>query len=275
MKSELPKTEDWWELLDLLGKVIDMNRGGTYTDREIYAHNLANKFYNHSFISIYIINNKNQLDLPSGPIALSGFPSSDVLARAAIEAFLTFHYIFYAPRNNDDKNCKYWAYRLAGLMERRFFPTSSPIFKQKLQEDEKLALEFTTKLKSNSSFNKLSSGNRKKILRGEWRLIAWKDIIAEANLGTMFEHYYRYLCGYAHSGSLSVLQTAQAYQKNELNLLETPSIIAINILIANFTKEYCLLFPNCETPLDKEGKRLIDLWIYLGNSFDTSESDID
>jgi hypothetical protein len=210
--------------------------------------------------------NKNLLKLPHKAIELHGLPSIDILARASIEAFLTFHYIFYSPKNDEEKNYKYWAYRLAGHAERKDLPILSPEYAQKVGEDNKAVIDFSTKLASNSSFNSLTVRQRRKILKGEWRLLGWKAIALDANLSKMIARYYGHLCGFAHSSSLSVLQMAQAHQKHEQQLLIRPSIYAVNIVISNFITEYCSIFPQCQPILGYDDSELINSWIFLGKS---------
>jgi hypothetical protein len=266
-----PNADDCLKLLDLLCQVIDANRGPETTEREWYAHNLANKFANHCFFTIYLTYNRNQFKLPSKAIELHALPSIDVLARASIEAFLTFHYVFYSPKSDEEKNYKYWAYRLAGHMERKNLPILSPEYREKLDEDNKAVIDFSAKLVANSSFNNLTSSQRNKILRGDWRLLSWKDIALEANLSRMIALHYGHLCGFAHSSSLSVLQMAQAHQKHEQKLLTTPSIYTTNIVIANFINEYCCLFNKCEAVLGDEDKSLTKSWTFLGSSLGDSK----
>jgi hypothetical protein len=266
MMLKYPNADECLKLLDSLCQAIDANRGPASTEREWYAHNLANKFLNHCFFAIYLTYNRNQFKLPSKAIELSGLSSIDVLVRASIEAFLTFHYVFYSPKNDEEKNYKYWAYRLAGHMERKNIPILSPEYKQKIDEDNNAIIDFSTKLASNSSFNSLASRQRNRTLKGGWRLLNWKDIALDANLSKMIAHYYGHLCGFAHSSSLSVLQIAQAHQKHEQKLLITPSIYSTNIVIANFINEYCSLFHKCGLVLGNEDKSLIDFWTLLGSS---------
>ncbi len=260
--------EDCPKLLDLLGRVLDANKGAA-TDREWYAEGLANKFFDHAFFALYLSQSPNTIDFPSRAVKLSGVASIDVLTRATFEAFLTFHYVFYTPKTVEDQNYRYWAYRLAGCMERQDMHTkpTSVEHKQNLLDDKKAIKDFCGKLNSNPIFEKLPQKQKNKVLKGNWKLSSWGDIAKEVKLsGMLASDMYSYLCGYAHSSSLSVLQIKQAYEKHEEELLIEPSIILVSIVAANMILEYCELFKWSKDVLnqDQEGMKLVDLWAKLG-----------
>lgn len=258
---------DCLKLLDLLGRVLEANKG-TATDREWYAEGLANKFFDHAFFVIYLSEGANTLNLPSRAIKISGVASIDVLTRAAFEAFLTFHYVFYTPKTDEDKDYRYCAYILAGLKDRQDFPADTDKQKRILANDTKAIEEISDKLRSNAKFQGLIAGQKDKVLKGNWRLRSWRKIAEDADLSKILaSDMYGHLCGIAHSSSLSVLQIKQAYEKHEEKLLIEPSIIVINITAANMIREYCELFVQSKNVLsqDQEGINLVDLWIQIGH----------
>ena len=255
------------ELLDLLGKALGANRG-TATDRERCAEGLANKFFNHAFFVLYLARGGSSLEFPSGTITISGVASVDVLTRAAFEAFLTFHYVFYTPKTEEDRNCKYWAYKLAGLVDRRDSPATSERHKEVLTKDKEVIGELSHELHSNTEFQSLSDGQQKEILKGRWRLRPWRAVAEDAGLDKMLAvHMYSHLSGFAHSSSLSVLQAKLAYKKHEETQLIEPLMTVINILTANMIHEYCELFAPSTKALesDQKGLRLVDWWMKIGH----------
>ena len=259
-------SEDCPKLLDLLGRVLDANKG-TATDREWYTEGLANKFFDHAFFVLYLAESPNTLGFTSRTVKLSGIASVDVLTRAAFEAFLTFHYVFFTPKTEEDKNYRYWAYRLAGLMERQDIPGYTDEHKQKLLDEKKAIEDFRNKLNSNPIFERLPQEQKNKVSKGKWRLKYWREIAEDASLSKILaSDMYSHLCGYAHSSSLSVLQIKQAYKKHEEELLIEPSIIVVSIVAANMIFEYCELFKWSKDVLnqDQEGMKLVDLWTKLG-----------
>ena len=258
--------EDCPKLLDLLGRVLDANKGAA-TDREWYAEGLVNKFFDHAFFALYLSQSPNTLDFSSRAVKLSGVASIDVLTRATFEAFLTFHYVFYTPKTEEDKNYRYWAYILAGLKDRQDFPAVTTEQKRVLVNDKKAIKELSDKLQLNAEFRSLSAGQKKEVLKGKWRLKSWREIAEDANLSRILaSDMYSHLCGFAHSSSLSVRQIKIAYKKHDEKSLIEPSIIVVSIVAANMILEYCELFKWSKGVLnqDQERMKLVDLWIKLG-----------
>lgn len=255
------------KLLDLIAVILNANKGfRPATEREWYAEGLANKFVNHAFTVIRLASTQNILELPSQKIEISALASIDVLTRAAFEAFLVFHYVFFMPKTEEERDCKYLAYRLGGILERQNLPASSEEFKLKLIEDRKAINEVIKHLEANKEFQSLGEKQKKGILKGNWRSLSWSEIAKDVNLDSLIaSHGYRHLCGYAHSSSLSVLQIKQAFEKGEERSLYDASVITVNVTMANMIYEYCELFPKAKEALSSQkGIDLVHQWIIIG-----------
>lgn len=279
--------EEFVILLDLLAQVISAVRVSSIEDdneREklIYAHNLANRFIQYALTKLHLCNDKNVETLPSwGDVKVSDPASIDVLTRAAMEAFLVFHCVFYSLATEDEKDYRYWTYKAAGLMERQNLPDG--VFehaKQKIEE-RKTVETILAKLGSNPIYKALTPKQRTRFSEGkEWNLwrwnrdskkvMSWQDIATDAGLSVILASYmYKHLSGHAHSGSLSVLQTQQAIVRNEADRLISPSINTMKILVANIIYEYIKLFPDAQPVLAKSGaSTFVDTWIRIGQRLD-------
>ncbi len=90
-----------------------------------------------------------------------------------MEAFLVFHYVFYAPTTVEEKDYRYWAYKAAGLAERQNFPTITEEGRQTLDNDTIELYELRNKLESNKVFQALEDFQKRQIFegKGKWR---WK-----------------------------------------------------------------------------------------------------
>ncbi len=188
-----------------------------------------------------------------------------------MEAFLVFHYVFYAPTTAEEKDYRYWCYKAAGVAERQNFPTITEEARQKLKDEKAELDELLIKLKSNVVFQALCQKQKKKFLKGQWRLASWREIAIDAGFSKILaSHMYRHLSGYAHSSSLSVLQIEQAIMNKETEQLIQSSIAIMNILIANMIGEYCGLFPKAQNVLNKdiEGSNLVKQYIQIGHELD-------
>ncbi|MFC2025298.1 DUF5677 domain-containing protein [Chloroflexota bacterium] len=290
-QSEMDNKQEYLRLLDLLARVNYVNEGFSSSDvsdgeRLWDANNLAHKFIGHALTILYLSHGTVVQDLPS--FRKLNFPDSasiDVLTRATMEAFLVFHYVFYAPTTAEEKDCRYWVYKAAGLAERQNFPTITEEARQTLDNDKIELDELYTKLKSNKVFQALKDFQKRQIFEGKgkwrWKLgckshISWREIAIDAGFSEMLASpIYKYLSGYAHSSSLSVLQTAQALVNKETEKLIKPLINTMNILIANMISEYSGLFPRAKDVLRESGEiDFVKKWINggrrLGDNLDTN-----
>lgn len=277
-RPEIQNKQELIKLLDLLARVnyaVDVSPISDAGERERlwYANILTNKFIAHALTIFHLLNDTNVLVPP-----LSSFPpiriiniasaSIDVLTRASFEAFLVFHHVFITPTTTDEKNFRYWSYKAAGIMDWQKETESISEHEQEKAAENGALDELRTRLKSNAVFQSLAGKeDKKKILRGEWRLKQWHDIAIDAGFGKMLASQYRYLSGSAHSSNLSNLRMEQALENKEPKILIEPLINTMNILIANMIREYCALFPRSQDILSKdlEGKNLVEQWIQIGH----------
>ena len=129
------------KLLDLLARVLGADNysssGDEDNERLSIARGLTNKFIEHAVTILYLSRGTNQ-NLPSFKFSFIDSASIDVLTRAALEAFLTFHYVFYAPQTKEEKDYRYWAYKAAGIAERQDAPATENIRQKQAAEKEEL-----------------------------------------------------------------------------------------------------------------------------------------
>ncbi|TET15764.1 MAG: hypothetical protein E3J81_04400 [Dehalococcoidia bacterium] len=271
--------QDYMKLLDLLARVVEANKGPIpgADDRLADAENLANKFFAHA-ASVLYLSRGTRVELsisPSGQLEFLDPASVDVLARAAFEAFLVFHYIFIAPDAPKEKKYRYWAWKIAGLTERQKLPVSTEEHRQKLAEDKKNIYKLHSKLRSNAVFQQLTGKQQNQVLEeGKWRLLpgykkqmSWRQIATNAGLAKILSSdMYRHLSGYAHSGSISIRQILKSLENKERFIIMGAAMNLITIAIANFIRKYCDLLPRAKAALtaDTEGSEMVDMCIQIG-----------
>ncbi len=247
-------------LIDILAQVISVVTVSSVADltereRKTDAHNLANRFIQYTMTVLHLCNDRNSVNLPSfGDIRVLDPASIDILARAAMEAFLVFHHIYYSPSTGDEGEFRYRTYKVIGLAERQGLPEGT-FEHQKQKDEEKKRIEgIIGSLEANPIFKNLTQRQKKGIATGHqrdlWRwdsntnrILFWSEIAVDAGLSKMMaQRMYSYLSGHAHSGSLSVLQTQQAVVRKEVEKLITPSLDTTKILTANMINEYTAIF---------------------------------
>lgn len=280
------RKEEYVILLDLLNNMISTIKVSAISDnrereRLTYAHLLANRFSQYASTVLYLLSGTRVCELPSfRECSFIDIASIDVLTRAAMETFLVFHYVFYAPtKMEEEKNYRYWCYRAAGIAERQNLPEATYEHKQTKAKDKKELDELRNKLDSNINFQSLKDSQKRQIFegKGKWKWkpgikkhVSWRDIAIDAGFSKMLASLmYGHLSGSAHSSSLSILQTAQALVNKETEKLIGASINTMNVLIANMIQEYCGLFSNAQDVLlDSGASNFVEVWVNIGRRLD-------
>lgn len=266
MKSK----QTYEKLLDLLVRVFAADNYLSLGDAEenervLIARGLTDKFKNHAVTLLYL-SRGTSLDFPSFKFSLVDFASIDVLTRASLEAFLVFHYVFYAPATKEEKDYRYWAYKAAGIAERENDSASTKDYRQKQATERKELDKLRERLKSNKVFQNLTDNQRKQVLRGRWKLPSWRVIAIDAGVSEMIaSRMYSFLAGYAHSSMLSVVQMVEAHRDRREEVHVNSAMVTMNLIIANMVREYCGLFSKAQEVLrkDHEGSYIVDWWIQV------------
>lgn len=276
--------QEYEKLLDLFANIIvkvstDVPISDFSDDERLEsAYALAFKFFCHALTVLYLSGGTNQ-ELPSLKWNYADPASIDVITRAALEAFLVFHHVFYATANPEEKDYRYWAYRGERLDNRQKILefTGSEEAKQELVVEKK---EISAKLWSNRVFQNLKDGQKERIFKddGMWRLnpsgkkrLTWSGIGIEAGFSKFLASYiYRFLCASAHSSALGVRQTFPTENKKEEEHLFAATVVIMNMVIANMIQEYCELFSRVQIVLNKdiEKSNLVNEWIQRGHTLD-------
>ena len=279
-------------LIDVLAQVISEVKVSSIDDpteweRKTDAHNLANRFLQYATTVLHLSNDENTVKLPSfGDIRVLDPASIDVLVRAAMEAFLVFHHVFYSPASKDEKEFRYWIYKAVGLAERQDLPEGTfEHEKQKVEEKKKID-GIISNLKSNTTFKKLTANQKDGIAVGRqrdlWRwnpeakqILSWPEIATDAGLSEMLAHHmYGHLSGHAHSGSISVLQAQQAVVRREVGKLINPSLATMKILAANMISEYTVFFKEAHDKLGLTGAiEFVEMWVQIGRKLGDNRQD--
>ena len=264
--------QEYVKLLDVLYRVVQALEGEPLdADRRYYdAEGLATKFFMHAASALYLYRGTiiTDRDLPPPSINFGDVGSVYVVIRAAIEAFLTFHYVFIAPSSDEERDFRYLSWQVGGFADRQRFPILSAEGARVLDDERGLLDKLHNQLQSNPVFQQLKSRKeRSRILRGRWRRHSWKQIGRAAGLaGAYAKTMYEILSGYAHSSSLSVLQIKQAdTREKQRELMEAP-MATVKIAMANVIDGYCALFPKAKEALlaDPKGKALAEIWLEVG-----------
>jgi hypothetical protein len=245
------------KLIEMLHNVLATTQNEDLRGKPAYAHNLTYKFLNHAYTILALIQYEHELKRISSPIKISVLPSIQVLVRASFEAYLTFYYVFTAPLTTEEKEYRYLAYVYSGYFERSIIPFADRF----TGKDRNGTERFKRKLKANNYFQLLGQKKQKEILKGEWKCESWHKISTQAGFtDQIFAIFYKYLCGYAHSGSLSVRQSSQILINGQPFDSIDSLLLLLNKCIAKIITEYGIMFTKSLDCLNAQDKAFITLW---------------
>jgi hypothetical protein len=258
--------QDYLGLVGTLIRVAEANAGEPADDRILDAEGLAQKFLSHALSAFYLYRATRVPELGANFFDPA---SINVISRAALETFLVFHYIYLDPKRPSELAGRYGSWVLAGYLDRHHFPVTSPEGKRIHESDSLRIASLRTELRGSSFFLALTKKQQRLIMKGQWRLPSWYSIARSAGLNEIHaKSFYSYVCGYAHSGNLSVSQIREAQTASLQKSLIPGSMGEIMVATANVVRGYCSLFPKAATALaaapDRE--RLVDVWVGVGQS---------
>ena len=174
-------------------------------------------------------------------------PSIKVVARAALETYLVFHFIY----DSEDKSLsifRHKLWRIAGLVDRQKYDFNFEGQQKKLANERNTLNKLREEVKSSDHFTNFSGNQQFQLLKGRWRTgNSWTDLGCSAGFHVKyFTDVYNYLCGYSHSSYASVLQIGQARLVDEQQML-THGILCVGIkLMSHFISSYSGVFPEAE-----------------------------
>jgi hypothetical protein len=265
-------------LITILFDILDIDKAEYFSNQEQYAYNLVSKFLSHASTIFLLIKLETEKNKPNLPVEVSFLASVDILVRASFEAYLTFYHLFIDSQEVEEKEFRYFRYVYSGYLERTNIYKNDLVYSKHeniIENDRRTAGRLYQSLIKNNSFRKLSPKERRTILDGKWRLGDWTDIAFKAGFSDKISIFvYKYLCGYAHSASLSVRQLktilALGQQYNSIDSL----IVLLNICMAKMIQAYVKVFPSTLVYFnDLESIEFINLWSKQANPNDSSSNE--
>ena len=156
--------KEYISLQKILLAIIQANKGvpALEDNRVIDAEGLAVKLFEHSASINYLY---KDTVIPEINLRIFDLATLNVIARAIIENFLVFYYVFVEPQNKEEEDFRYFAYCLSGLIERQNYPIESPKGKIILTNEKKVIDNLICKLEKNSYFIELKKDEKNKLLK--------------------------------------------------------------------------------------------------------------
>jgi hypothetical protein len=249
---------DFLLMLDVLTRCAETLKGkkiGGNLAWQADAEPIATKLFFH-LGSLYHL--QDGTSFTGAPGALFGsanyvdFPSIAVLARAAFETFLTFHFIFVEPKTQEEKQFRHTVWRIGGLRDRQRYFSFTKAGKSRQEQERAQIEELEAIIRNGSIFKDLDEPRKKDAIKGKWRFgKKWEDLAEMTGIHkNYFVSMYSYISSHAHTGYIGVLQLSQADDISiQRDLAGMYTYVGLMIM-SHFVMCYCNIFPEAKALLD-------------------------
>lgn len=251
----MPYEPDYTTLVNLFFELVDSQGDKEIANNEAWKNDarvLSMKLFNH-LVSMKVLAKGVTIENHGAPdYYFVDHSSIKVVARAALETYLVFYYIFCNEQESLSR-FRHRTWNLAGLMDRQKFHTFGAEEREK-QDSEKIQINSLIKqIESDPEISSYSEKHKKQLLKGNWKVgISWIEFGVQAGFyEKYFENVYSYLCGYSHSSYASALQMRQAQSIDDQNMLAQPIMGVGVVIMAHFTFTYSRIFSSATTVLNK------------------------
>lgn len=254
-------------LLNLIVELTNFQAGKAIPVGALWMNDaqvLALKFYYH-LASLHVLVQPVEVAMPQDTASHIDHGSVLVLARAALETFLTFAHVFGCGESNL-REFRHMTWRCAGLLDRQKLRASArrPENKQKLVDERANIETLRAEMQAHSLWLQHSEKEHGAFLKGDWRAgRGWAAIGVEAGFHPVhIRDLYSYLCGYSHTSWLSILQIRDARNLSQQAAMTAMSVSIVCVLMSFFALLYVALFPDAEYVLaaHPEATALVRKW---------------
>jgi len=257
---------DFERLLTLVMQLVESQAGQQIPVDQLWMNDaqvLGKKFCYH-VASLRLIAQPVQIDIAGyGADLHIDHSSVMILARAALETYLTFAYI-YGSKDVEVRQFRHMIWRRAGLLDRQAYPARAPEHQQKLADEKTRIDQLQIEIEAHGVWQQYSEPMRKKVLKGEWRAgQSWIDTGIAAGFHPVYiRQIYSFLCGYAHSSWLSILQIRDAQALCDQEAMAARFVSVALVFMSFFATSYVALFPQAEAVLasNTEAANLAQRW---------------
>lgn len=253
--TKINARSDFETLLDLMARMIEQVAGTQISEGQAWmndAQALTMKLFKQVYSVNTLLRAANVHMRDGRAITFIDHASAIILARASLETFLVFHWIF----QSDDETLRkfrHGAWRLGGLMDRlTLHPTTAEareVITNTRLEVDKLLPEVNT----SPHLQSYTAKQVAQLLAGNWRVgWSWTQEAVRAGFHKQyFENMYGHFCGYAHSSYISSIQMAKAKSEADQKMLGEAALQACVHVMALFITHHARLFPSAHEELLK------------------------
>jgi hypothetical protein len=262
--SDIEIATDYSTLINLFVQLVESQNGKKVEPGEEWLHNgqtLSVKLLRH-LVSMQVLAAGTVIEQdPSQTLFFIDHASVKVIARAALETYLVFFYL-YGGGDNATSRFRHMTWKLGGLTDRQKYVLSKAEHLEVLRDERERMNELLSEIKAEPQLQAYTPRQQTKLLNGEWRVgRSWFDLGKNAGFPeSYFRNIYNYLCGYSHSSFAGVLQANQATSNKDQKMLSNGILIIGTQIMAHFIFTYPSLFRHAVPALaaNVEGKRIAE-----------------
>ncbi|HHL39823.1 MAG TPA: hypothetical protein ENJ37_04905 [Deltaproteobacteria bacterium] len=259
-------SKDYQILLDLMIRLVGSPAGQKICNEDAWlndAQTLSIKLLRH-LISMQTCSGGATVEHDGKPVIwFIDHASIKVIARAALETYLVFFYI-YGQSDKELSKFRHKTWVLGGLKDRQKMHTTIEEHKEKLSQEKQQIYKLQSEIEASPYIKYFTNKQRKQLLDGNWKIgNGWSSLGVDAGFHeTYFNNIYSYLCGYSHSSYISALQVGQAQDIKEQQELSQFALGVGVVIMAHFSFTYSALFEPASKVFNADvvGKEIADKW---------------
>ncbi|MBI2728769.1 MAG: hypothetical protein HYX42_21215 [Polaromonas sp.] len=237
--------EAYSQLLQLLVTMVEAPKGMPISDGDWWMNDrqtLAKKLIYH-LCTLHQIAAGSVITLNDFETRIVDHPSAKVVARAVMENYLTFAFLF-GPADLEVSRLRAMIWRMSGLMSRQKYPVLNAESQTKADLEKARIELLKAEITVHELFLTLAPVQQRAALKGDWRMnMKWHEIAKAVNLSvSFFVSSYTYLCDYSHSSYIAALQVGEADTPEAERALTTVTLRIANYIMALFIQHYSDLF---------------------------------
>lgn len=198
-------------VLDLLYRISIAVKDADADPKRAEIHSLIAKIFFHAASLVELLKGTRiPLKSLTRETYFFDFASTAVIARSALETYITLHEVFIAPVSDDEFRFEYALWKLSGIAIRENYTTTLPIPGEVFAAAQKELADVRATLSSTEMFSTLTQKQRAEVMKGR-RIRKWTDIAQQVGLDeTLLRKLYSYFSSYVHADGLSASQVVSA-----------------------------------------------------------------
>jgi len=271
-EEDLQHERDFDELIlafITIGNKLQGTQNVLQTKNLMYAEGLGRKILHHTLSVKYLCGGFALTAKGNSYEPQVDFSSVCILARAALETYLTFNHVYVQPTNLAEHQFRFDCWDYAGYVERQRFTTRTTETQVKQQQEAVLSQALKADIEKSPIYQILDRAQQREVSKGNWRgQNSWSTLAVNAGFNkSFFDDQYKFLCGHAHASRLSVIQIQQVTDIKGQKDMAMASAGTLMCVLAKYLYDYIRLIPELDALIDKKSREyyLVDVWRRVGN----------